>query len=266
MTCMADDRAARSEVSMPAKGICAHRGDIEHAPESTIPAFLVAVDKGAHMLEFDVWMTLDGALILMHDGTVDRTTDGSGTIVRMTLDEIKAVDAGIKHGERYRGTRVPTLAEALAAPIPPDVWLNIHTRDHGERDEEYIEKLVSDLGQADRVAQTCLACFAPQAELARRRFPDLTICNMTAQSYALSDYPRVTVELGAEFLQLVDPPEGLEDAVTLLHDHGVTINYFKADEPDDIRRLLEVGVDFVLTDKLDNGMAVWAGRDWSGMG
>lgn len=262
---MANDRTAPRSVSMPAKGICAHRGDIEHAPESTIPAFLMAVDKGAHMLEFDVWMTVDGALILMHDGAVDRTTDGSGTIVQMTLDEIKALDAGIKRGEQYRGTRVPTLAEALAAPIPPDVWLNIHTRDHGERDEEYIEKLVSDLDQAGRVAQTCLACFASQAERALRRLPNLAICNMTAQSHALSDYPRVTVELGARFLQLVDPPEGLKEAVALLHDHGVTINYFKADEPEAIRYLLEVGVDFVLTDRLDNGLAVWAERDWAAL-
>lgn len=251
------------KIEMPAKGICAHRGDLEHAPESTIPAFLMAADKGAHMIEFDVWMTVDGGLIVMHDHTVDRTTDGTGVIVDMTLDQIKAVDAGVKFGPEFAGTRVRTFEETLAAPLPPNVWLNVHTRDHGERDSEYLEKLLSAIRETGRAHQICLACFAPQAEVARRWFPDISICNMTEQSHAGSSrYVQLTIDLGAQFLQFFGEHEAMPQAVALLHKHGVKVNYFKADEPDDIRRMLGMGVDFVLTDKLDNGLMVWNSGEW----
>jgi glycerophosphoryl diester phosphodiesterase len=247
---------------MPARGICAHRGDVEQAPENTIPAFLLAVEKGAHMLEFDVWMTCDGELVIMHDPTVDRTTDGTGTIVNMTLEQIKSLDAGVKFGAEFAGTRVPTLGETLAAPIPPNVWLNIHTRDHGQRDEEYMDKLLGAIEKANRTQQICLACFAPQAEIARRRLPEIQICNMTGQSHAGSDYPRITIELGARFIQFFGAHGAMPEAVKLLHSHGVKVNYFKADDPQEIRWALEIGVDFVLTDRLDAALAVWNAGQW----
>jgi len=67
-------------------GACAHRGDVRHAPENTLPAFRSAAEKGAHMIEFDVAATRDGKLVLMHDATVDRTTDGKGRVDAPSFD------------------------------------------------------------------------------------------------------------------------------------------------------------------------------------
>ena len=90
-----------------------HRGAPGAAPENTLASYDAAIRLGARMVEFDVRVTKDGHFVLMHDATVDRTTNGSGRVDEMTLAEIKALDAGSwKHG-RFAGMRAPTLREAL---------------------------------------------------------------------------------------------------------------------------------------------------------
>ncbi|MDA0638494.1 glycerophosphodiester phosphodiesterase family protein [Nonomuraea sp. MCN248] len=101
----------------------AHRGASAHAPENTIEALLLAARQGADMVEFDVRETRDHALILMHDTTLARTTDVESVhpgrapwrVADFTLDEIRELDAGSWFGSAFRGTRVPTLREALRA-------------------------------------------------------------------------------------------------------------------------------------------------------
>ncbi|MCC6342337.1 MAG: glycerophosphodiester phosphodiesterase family protein [Bryobacterales bacterium] len=86
--------------------VIAHRGEHLHHPENTIAAFQAAHEAGADFFEADVRTTADGRLVLMHDASVDRTTNGKGQVARMTFDEIRRLDAG--------GSRVPTFDEALA--------------------------------------------------------------------------------------------------------------------------------------------------------
>ena len=91
-----------------------HRGDAERAPENTLPAFEAAIAAGARLIECDVQLTADARLAVIHDHRVDRTTDGTGPVDAMTLAELRALDAGSWFGPRFRGTRVPELAEVLA--------------------------------------------------------------------------------------------------------------------------------------------------------
>lgn len=93
----------------------AHRGTVTMAPENTIAAIEAAIEAGAHAIEIDIRQTKDGHLVLMHDRTVDRTTDGTGPIAEMTLAEVRQLDAGAWFGSGFDGERVPTLAEALEA-------------------------------------------------------------------------------------------------------------------------------------------------------
>ena len=90
-----------------------HRGEHLHHPENTMAAFEEAVRVGADYIEVDVRTTSDGKLVLMHDATVDRCTNGKGEVAKMTFDEIRALDAGIKMGPEFAGTKVPTFDEAL---------------------------------------------------------------------------------------------------------------------------------------------------------
>ncbi len=84
----------------------AHRGGLAYAPENTLAAFQNGIDQGVDWLEFDVQMTKDGALVVIHDETVDRTTNGTGAVRDMTLDQVRSLDAG-------RGEQVPTFLEVI---------------------------------------------------------------------------------------------------------------------------------------------------------
>jgi glycerophosphoryl diester phosphodiesterase len=93
--------------------VIAHRGEHMHHPENTLAALSAAIDIGADYVELDVRTTADGKLVLMHDSTVDRTTNGKGAVSDLTLEQIRALDAGIKSAPEFAGTRVPTFDEAL---------------------------------------------------------------------------------------------------------------------------------------------------------
>lgn len=93
--------------------VIAHRGASFYAPENTMAAFRTALEVGADGLEFDVKLTGDGEVVVLHDQTLERTTDGRGSISDFNLEEIEALDAGRHFGRQYTGERVPRLAEVL---------------------------------------------------------------------------------------------------------------------------------------------------------
>jgi glycerophosphoryl diester phosphodiesterase len=93
--------------------VISHRGEHVHHPENTMAAFQAAIDAGADYFELDVRTTSDGKFVIMHDSTLDRTTNGSGEVHKHTFDEIRALDAGAKFSPSFAGTKVPTLDEAF---------------------------------------------------------------------------------------------------------------------------------------------------------
>ncbi|WOQ72732.1 glycerophosphodiester phosphodiesterase family protein [Bacillus stratosphericus] len=93
--------------------IIAHRGSSSAAPENTIAAFDVAVEQGADYIELDVQMTMDQHVVVIHDDTVDRTTNGNGLVKSYKLDQLKKLDAGSWFDQQYTNERIPTLQEIL---------------------------------------------------------------------------------------------------------------------------------------------------------
>src|SRR5271170_4708859 len=87
--------------------VISHRGEHLAHPENTLPAFQAAIEAGADFFELDVRTTSDGKLVLMHDSTVDRTTNGKGQVRKMAFDQIRELDAGAKFGPQFAGTKVP---------------------------------------------------------------------------------------------------------------------------------------------------------------
>ncbi|WAH38393.1 glycerophosphodiester phosphodiesterase [Alicyclobacillus dauci] len=92
----------------------AHRGFSGRYPENTMAAFIAAVEIGANGIECDVRKTADGCFVIMHDETVDRTTNGSGSVADMTLQELIELDAGIGYDVAFEGARVPKLSTVLS--------------------------------------------------------------------------------------------------------------------------------------------------------
>jgi glycerophosphoryl diester phosphodiesterase len=98
---------------LPSPAIFAHRGSSAHAPENTLAAFELAVRQGADAIELDAKLTADRQVVVIHDQTVDRTTDGTGKVGALTLSELRKLDAGSFFDIAFRGEPIPTLAEVF---------------------------------------------------------------------------------------------------------------------------------------------------------
>lgn len=235
-----------SDIEMPVRGICAHRGASQTHPENTLAAFREAIRLGVQMIEFDVAFSKDGHLVLMHDRTVDRTTDGEGPLSSLTLAEIKELDAGSWKDQHFRGEKIPTLAEALAI-MPDNVWLNIHLKG----DERLAEAVAHEVVNNKRLHQSFLACDQESANAAKRVDHRIKICNMERQANSLN-YVNETIAMGSDFIQLfggtqVDPEHTRE-----LRRRKVRINFCCANEANLVTELFIAGVEFPLVDKVED--------------
>jgi glycerophosphoryl diester phosphodiesterase len=94
--------------------VIAHRGASSYVPENTFAAFDLALQMGVRHIELDVQLTSDGHLVVIHDDTVDRTTNGSGLVTRHTLESLRGLDAGSWFGTRFAGECIPLFDEVLA--------------------------------------------------------------------------------------------------------------------------------------------------------
>ena len=153
--------------------VCAHRGHSVAAPENTIPAFQAAVDLGATVLEIDVVLTRDDAIVLMHDEILDRTTNGKGRVAARDLAVIQALDAGAWFDPKFTGTRVPTLTKTLAFARSVGVGLLIEIKER-QRPETILERLGSLLIEERAEAEVLVISF-DHVSLRRLRdsFPNL---------------------------------------------------------------------------------------------
>jgi glycerophosphoryl diester phosphodiesterase len=228
-------------------GACAHRGDMKHFPENTLPAFASAVAKGAHMIEFDVYLTKAGVPVIIHDRTVDRTTDGKGNVTDFTFEELRNLDAGSWFDPKFVGTRIPTLQETLEV-IPPYILCNVHLKNA----PGLAATVARVLKQQDRIGNCFLACSIQQAREARNVAAGIKICNMSDRRVTLARYVDATRDAGAAFLQVHYKADGaLAEQVKRAKELGITTNYFFADVPEEIRRVADAGVNYILTNDLD---------------
>ena len=119
--------------------VAAHRGNVAHYPENSMPAYRSAYKIGADMIELDLHMTKDGEIVLIHDGDLARTADVSGKIKELTLDEIRRADIGIKRGEEFKGLRVPSLREfcEFVAAENDTMQFNFEFKDYFQDDEQW---------------------------------------------------------------------------------------------------------------------------------
>ncbi len=113
-----------------------HRGAKASAPENTLPAIEEAHRQGATWIEFDAKLTKDGVPILMHDETLNRTTSGTGDVAGHTLAQLRELDAGAWFGPKFKGTRIPTLEEAMALMAKLGMGFNIEIKPCPGREAE----------------------------------------------------------------------------------------------------------------------------------
>ncbi len=157
--------------------MAAHRGDKDCRPENTMPAFRHAIELGSDGIETDLHQTKDGVIVMIHDLLVDRTTDGTGRVCDMTLEELRKLDAGVKFSEEYKGTKVPTFEEFLDLVAPyDDLLLNLEIKDYPEDLGDFaystadkIIAMVEERGMSDRVMLNCFS--RPMLSYLHDKFP-----------------------------------------------------------------------------------------------
>lgn len=209
-------------------------------PENTIPALLAAVEQGAPMVEFDLRLTRDGVPVVLHDASLDRTTNGSGPLAEFTLAEIRELEARAGHGAEFTGVRIPTFEEVLEL-LPRNIWINCQLKEPGPCTRKAAQ-MVMDAGRTD---QLFFACKREAAEQVREVDRSLFLCNLERREDS-SEYVDITLELKAQFIQF--SRSFTPEDVARLRAHGVGINYFKARTIEEARQLIEQGVAFVLVD------------------
>jgi len=243
---------SQERIQMPEKGLCAHRGAMDNRPENTIPAFEYSIDKGVQMIEFDVQFTKDSALVIMHDGTVDRTTDGSGKVEELTFAQIRALDAGAWFDSKYTGTKIPTLEETLQL-MPKNIWINCHLKGGAELGIAVAKEIL----KQNREHQVLLTAEEDAIKAARDFNPNILISNVES-SYRNEpiSYAEATVSLGANGLQFRIPSEGKipQKAIQMLKEKGIIINYFYAKTSEELESLWDQGIDFILVNELEEFM------------
>ena len=245
--------------SLPDQGICAHRGAMATHPENTIAAFKEAIRLQAQMIEFDVRLTKDKQLVILHDETVDRTTNGNGKIEDLTLEQVKRLDAGSWKSPDFKGEKIPTFTEALAE-MPENIWLNVHLKG----DRKLGKKVAEVLMKENRQHQAFLACGTKAAKGAHKVSRDILVCNMERQT-EIEDYVTQTIDRNSKFIQLdkVEVNPNIVNYTKTLKANNVRINYCCTDSPDEVLKLFEYGVDFVLVNELGEIMKAMESWDSS---
>jgi glycerophosphoryl diester phosphodiesterase len=241
----------------------AHRGGARLRPENTLLAFQGAREVGCEFVETDLHLTRDGELVLIHDETVDRTTDGTGRVADLEFEELRRLDAGYRftrgqgiHPFRGRGLVIPTLAEALA--VHPELRFNI---DMKPRDPAIVGRLV-DFIEIEGVHERLLV--ASEHDTLLKRFRDATSGRVAtaagrgeATRFWLATQVGLSHQLNLHFDALQVPPSLRllnvvdERLVERAHAAGVQVHVFTINSFAEMRRLLNVGVNGIITDRPD---------------
>lgn len=232
----------------PSPIILAHRGDLAHAPENTLPAFSQAIQKGADGVELDAKLTADGHVIVFHDMTVDRTTNGKGKVASFPLDEIRKLDAGAWFDSKFAGTKVPLLEEVFET-VGKDKLLNIELTNYSTPKDGLTQKVCELIKKHNNQAQIIFSSFfASNLKIAKQVLPEIPrgllampgIVGLWARSFGFmfGDYQALHPHIS----------NASKEQTQRAHRIKRRVHVWTANTPEEILRLKDFGVDGIFTD------------------
>ncbi|TCJ16469.1 glycerophosphodiester phosphodiesterase [Rubrobacter taiwanensis] len=247
--------------------VIAYRGASAYAPEHTLASYAKALGMGADYIEVDLQMTQDGALIALHDVSLERTTDAEEVYPDrepwiaglFTLEEIKRLDAGSWFGEEYAGEEVPTLQEVIDL-VGRDARLYIETKEpeaHPGMERRLIEVLDENgLLGTDRVI---VQSFSPESlQLLRELDEDLFLVQLYSPEMVAGQDREELLDAAAEYANGIGPDKDLVDAglVQEANRRNLVVHPYTVNERADMLRLLNLGVEGMFTDMPDHLMGI----------
>ncbi len=234
--------------SRPHPLVVAHRGASRAAPENTLAAFREALDRGADAVELDVQRTSDGHLIILHDATLERTTDGRGPVALYSLAALKKLDAGRWFNERFTGERLPTLEEAAAA-IDKRAGLFVEIK-QGPVFDDKIEAAVARVIEERGLLESCEVSSFDHSSVRRMKTLLPAVPGGILYDAMLID-PFSAARLAQADALHPGWPMVTPDLVTEAHRRGLAVAVWTVNDEDAIAQLADIGVDAIVTDVPD---------------
>lgn len=233
----------------------AHRGACLRAPENTLAAFQLAAELGAEGIELDAKLTRDGHVVILHDATLDRTTDGHGNLRDFSLAEVRELDAGSRFSQEFAGERIPMLDEVLAE-LDRKLLINVEMSNYASPRDALPRRVVELVRRHHMERRVLLSSFNPLAlRTARSVAPELPL------GYLLG--PGQPKWMGVLF-PLLSPHESYhlhdrligQTSVRRAHRAGRKFIPWTVNDPARIRWLFEQEVDAIITDAPDVALEV----------
>lgn len=234
--------------------IVAHRGYSAIAPENTLAAFTAAIEGGANAIEFDVRLCADNVPILIHDATVNRTTDGTGNVRDLTLEQLKQLDAGLWFSDRFIGERIPTLAETLDSLQNTPASVCAEIKDGDDWSSEDIARLIEIVRDRNWENRFRIASFSDEfvdrvaaiAPTLPRAYYPLTPTDYQEKVRQLKS--EKDTMLLCEYHLLLENPHLIQISRNCCIDVGA----WTVDRAEDLEALVRLGVKQVVTNSLLN--------------
>ena len=227
--------------------IFGHRGASKYAPENTLSAFQTAFDQGALAIELDVMLSADEKLIIIHDTTIDRTTNCSGKVNELTLDALKKLDAGSKFSTKYKGEKIPTLEEVFDL-TGGRFLVNIELKNYHSPGDCLVEKVIDLVIKRNLNDSVIFSSFLPGNIIkVRKRLPNapaalLTFGGMIGKLEILPLFRFLSPHFIHPDYQLID-----EKFIQMEHAHHRRVNVWTVDEIADLQRFINGEVDGIIT-------------------
>ena len=234
--------------------ILAHRGACGYAPENTMEAFELAAKMGADGIELDVHFTSDGEVVICHDEKINRTSNGQGLVTDYTLAELKAMDFGYHfYGEQRKGVKIPTLDEVYELVSPLDMIVNVEIKSADPEIVKACDIITERHGMRDKVIYSSFNHFQIQRakEVIENAFiaPLYNFNMLNPWNYCLDIGAKATHPKYTQ-IRLV------KDYVKNCHDRGIRVNTWTVNNEEDMRFLIDNGVDAIITNYPDIAITV----------
>jgi glycerophosphoryl diester phosphodiesterase len=234
--------------------LIAHRGSSGAAPENTLAAFRRAASEGAEMVELDVRLSRDGALVVFHDRRVRRITSAKGSIRDLTLAEIRALDAGSWRGAAFRGERIPLLSEVFGA-LPGRIGVNVEVKTDGDRPRRPIlARALCGLLRAEGRGREVVISSFDRAFLRRMRSacPGVRLGLLSVPVKDAGRKPSSLCRSVGASVFICSRRQLRKRHVLDAQRHGLALYVYGVNRPEDLARVLRAGVDGVMTDDPKN--------------
>jgi glycerophosphoryl diester phosphodiesterase len=243
--------------------VIAHRGGAGIAPENTLFAFKRSADLGADVLELDIRSTSDGELVVIHDANVDRTTEGTGAVDEIPLEELKKLDAGYRWTEddgktfpfRGKGIKIPTLRQVFEAF--PEITINIEPKHDAPSPIKPLCNLITEFNRKDKVI---VGTFRDEVlEDFRRNCKGVaTSASPSEASFFLAGYEIGLSKSYSPEMQVLQIPEKLgslqivtEDYIKSAHERNLDVHVWTINDVEDMKRLIKIKADGIMTNYPD---------------